>query len=343
MAHASRRNFLTTIGRTGAAALGAAGVSGIGLASRPARAVGKKITARLVLDLAQDDPRTKGVQRFADLVAKYTDNHVEVQIFPNDILTTEAQAIRLMRDGSLSMATVGGALASLDPMWSFIGMPYLFQSYESAEKLFEGPTASELLNLLPKYDLIGLSFFSDGFRDVTNSRRPIVEPADLAGLKIRVVNSPAWIATFRALGANPTPMDFGQVYMALKTRVVDAQEAAPTTTLMNKFYEGQAYLSLTRHIFQPVPLIAGKKFWDGLPNDVQVAMQKAAPEATRFQRQLIKTATEASLDQLRTRGMKINEVDKPAFIKATASVYSEVEANVPGLADLIAKIRAAQA
>ncbi len=153
---------------------------------------------------------------------------------------------------------------------------------------------------MPKFGLVGLAFFSDGFRDVTNSRRPIVEPADLAGLKIRVVNSAAWIATFRALGANPTPMDFGQLYMALKTKVVDAQEAAPTTILLQKFYEGQAYLSLTEHIFQPVPLLAGKTFWDGLSKDVQAAMQKAALEATRYQRQLIKTTTDSSIDQLKT-------------------------------------------
>ncbi len=128
MVQAGRRGFLAKLGQAGVAALArpslyGVGLSGLSAAAPRAKAAGKKITGRLVLDLAEGDPRTKGVHMFADLVAKYTDNDVEIQIFPNDVLATEAQAIRLMRDGSLSMATVGGALAGLDPMWSFVGLP----------------------------------------------------------------------------------------------------------------------------------------------------------------------------------------------------------------------------
>jgi tripartite ATP-independent transporter DctP family solute receptor len=348
MEQETKRSFLAKACKMGA--LAAAGVAGVGPrwvrpipAGAASNEAGKKITARLVLDLAVDDPRTKGVMHFAELAAKYTNGEVEVQVFPNDTLATEMQAIRLMRNGSLSMATVGGALASLDPIWSFIGLPYLFKSYEDAEKLFTSSVALDILDMLTKFDLVGLAFFSDGFRDVTNSRRPIVEPSDMAGLKIRVVNSASWISTFRALGANPTPMDFGQLYIALKTKVVDAQEGAPTTILLQKFYETQSYLSLTEHIFQPVPLIVSKIFWDGLSKDIQTELQKAAHEATEQERQLVRATSQSSVDKLGTLGLKVNEVHKAAFVKQTESVYPEVEAGIPGLADLVRKIRDVQA
>jgi TRAP-type transport system periplasmic protein len=341
----TRRKLLLKA-RSAGAAMVAGLVPGISLLSgsmRPARAQAKKITIRLVHDLAAADPRQSGALRFAELAARYTNDEVEVQIFPNHVLATEQESIRQMRNGSLAMGLLGGNVAILDPIWAFFGMPYLFTSYDGADKVFEGDAGREILGMLPKYGLVGLSFFCDGFRHVTNSRNPIVEPKDMAGLKIRVPNSEAWIATFKALGANPTPMDFGQLYMALKTKVVDAQEGAPSTILTQKFYEGQAYLSLTGHIFQPVVMTMSKTFWDGLSKDVQAALQKAASESATYDRKLVRQTSDQGITQLRSLGIKVNDVDRPAFIKQTDSVYTELGAKIPGLTELVRKIRAAQA
>jgi tripartite ATP-independent transporter DctP family solute receptor len=345
MAGFTRRELLLRAGSVGAAAAVdlVSGVSLLSATMRSASAQAKKITIRLVHDLAAADPRQTGALRFAELAAKYTNGEVEVQVFPNHVLATEQESIRQMRNGSLAMGLLGGNVATIDPIWAFFGMPYLFTSYEAADKVFESETGRDILGMLPKYGLVGLSFFCDGFRDVTNSRNPIVEPKDMAGLKIRVPNSESWIATFKALGANPTPMDFGQLYMALKTKVVDAQEAAPSTILTQKFYEGQSYLSLTGHIFQPVVMTVSKTFWDGLPKDVQAALQKAATESARFDRKLTRETSDQVVAKLRSLGIKVNEVDKPAFIKQTESVYTELGAKIPGLTELVQKIRKAQA
>ncbi len=344
MSRLTRRDLLAAGMRTGFAA--AAGLAGGGalFAARSARAQGsgKKVTARLSHDLAADDPYNHGALRFAELVGKYTNGEIDVQVFPNHVLASEPEDIRQMRGGSLDLALIGGNLPSIDPRWSYGALPYLFKTYEGADKVYEGDVGHELLDSLGEFGLVGLSFFTNGYRHVTNSKRPIVKPKDMDGLKIRVPQNEAWIATFRALGANPTPMDFGQLYMALKTKVVDGQEGAASVILTMKFYEGQNYLALTAHIFQPVPLIAGKKFWDTLSKDAQEALRRAALESARYERGLVKEADTSSIEKLKSLGVQVSEVNKPAFVATTKPVYPELEAKIPGLKAIVNKIEAAQ-
>jgi tripartite ATP-independent transporter DctP family solute receptor len=341
MSNITRRNLLNTGLQLGAAAgLGALGVGSP--ITAPAIAQNAKISARLSHDLSADDPYNIGSLKFAELVSNYTNGDLKIQVFPNHVLSTEPESVRQMRAGSLDMALVGGNLPTVDPRWTFGALPYIFKSYEGADKVFEGDVGKEALSMLSEFGMVGLSYFTNGYRHVTNSRQPIVEPKDMAGLKIRVPQNEAWIATFKALGANPTPMDFGQLYMALKTKVVDAQEGAPSVIYTLKFFEGQEYLSLTGHIFQPVPLIVSQKFWEKLPQDMKGLVQKAAIEAGRFERGLVKTTDLETIEKLKAVGMKVNEINKQAFVTQTQPVYEELQNKIPSLAAIVNKVRAAQ-
>jgi tripartite ATP-independent transporter DctP family solute receptor len=320
-------------------ALGGTFLSGCGSSKKS----GAKVVARLSHDLSENDPYNKGAVKFAELAKQYTNGHVEIRIFPNHTLASEPEGINMMRTGALSMALIGGNLPTVDPRWLFGALPYLFTSYAQADKVFESEVGKQLLDMLPDNGMVGLSFFVNDFRDVTNSVRPINVPSDLAGMKIRVPQNKAWIATFEALGARPTPTDFGQLYLALKTKVVDGQEGAPSVVLTSKFYETQTYLSVTQHIFMPVPLIVSKKFWDTLDSETQKALRRAAVEAAQYQRALVRDEGAQDIQKLQSMGMKVNTVDRQPFIDATRGVYDQLSGQVPGLADIVKKIRSVTA
>jgi tripartite ATP-independent transporter DctP family solute receptor len=156
--------------------------------------------------------------------------------------------------------------------------------------------------------LVGLAYWETGFREVTNSKRPIVRAEDLAGLKIRTMQSPVFLESFKALGANAVPMPFTEVYTALETRAIDAQENPVGIIQSAKINEVQKYLSLTNHVYNPSVVMASKKWWDGLSEADRGIVRGAAREVAMFQRRLVREEAAKVLDQLKQDGMVINEI-----------------------------------
>jgi tripartite ATP-independent transporter DctP family solute receptor len=206
-----------------------------------------------------------------------------------------------------------------------VEMPFMFDSWEQAWALLDGPVGKELVSALPAKSIRVLAFWENGFRNVTNSRRPIEKPADLQGLKIRVPNWEMSIATFKALGASVTPMAWPEVYLALQQGVVDAQENPLSIAWGAKFYEVQKFVSMTGHQYSPLPLIMSEKIWKDLSPAFQKAVQEAAFEARDYQRKLVVDNENMLVKNFLEKGMKSNSPDKEPFRKAVKVVYDQYQ------------------
>jgi len=201
-----------------------------------------------------------------------------------------------------------------------LDLPYMFRDAPHAYQVLDGAVGRSLLDDLGSHNLKGLAFWEVGFRNVTNSRRPIKTPEDVKGLKLRTTPNPAHLKAFQLLGANPLPMPFSEVYMALESRAVDGQENPLPLIAAAKLYEVQKYLSLTRHAYTAMPLVMNKAKFDAMPAAQQKVLLEAALEAGKFQRELNRQGEAANLADLKKRGMTVEEnVDTEAFAKIVAA------------------------
>jgi tripartite ATP-independent transporter DctP family solute receptor len=199
-------------------------------------------------------------------------------------------------------------LANLVKEFGVIGLPFSFSSERQADAVLDGPFGQSLLAKLPEKDLVGLAFWENGFRNITNSRRPITRAEDVAGLKVRTMQNNLYIDLFNGLGANAVPMPVNELFTALETRAVDGQENPYTVVHAQKFYDVQKFLSTTGHAYDALVLTASKKFWDGLSPSDRSLLQTAATEATAFQRQTSRTLNATLRAELVKLGMQINDV-----------------------------------
>ena len=213
-----------------------------------------------------------------------------------------------------------------------------------------GDSGLQLLDKLKAKNLVGLAYWELGFRNVTNSKKPITKAEDLAGLKIRVIQSPIYIDMFNALGANAVPMPFPELYTALEQKAVDGQENPVTTILSSKFNEVQKHLAITRHMYNPQAVIVSKKFWDGLSPAEQKWINDAMAEATTFQRGVSRVQSDVALDQLKKSGMQVTEFPAAELDKLRAKMKPVIEKHsekvgadtVKEVYDTLAKLRAAK-
>jgi tripartite ATP-independent transporter DctP family solute receptor len=214
-----------------------------------------------------------------------------------------------LRGGTLEMTVPDSStLVSLSKPFGVINLPLTFNSELEADAVLDGPLGQKLLAKLPEKGLIGLGYWENGFRHVTNSRRAINKADDLAGLKLRVIQNPLFLETFGALGANATPMPFTELYSAMEQAAVDGQENPPATILASKFYEVQKHLVLSRHMYSAWVLLMSKKTWDGLSAQEQKIVQEAAREATLYERKTIRAFSDKSLGELKKLGMQVTEL-----------------------------------
>jgi len=214
-----------------------------------------------------------------------------------------------LRGGTLEMTVPDSStLASLIKPFGVLNLPLTFNNEQEADGVLDGPFGQKLLAKLPEKGLIGLGFWENGFRHVTNSRRPVQRADDLSGLKLRVIQSPLFLDTFNALGANATPMPFTELYSAMEQAAVDGQENPPATILASKFYEVQKHLVLSRHMYSAWVLLMSKKTWDGLSPEEQKIVQDAAREATLYERKTIRAFSDTALADLKKAGMQITEL-----------------------------------
>ncbi|MDK2801165.1 MAG: hypothetical protein PWQ70_2784 [Clostridiales bacterium] len=274
---------------------------------------------------AESNARHLSALKFKELVEKNTNGRVKVEVFPNEVLGSEREMIEAVQMNAIQMTGAGtGLYAGFDPKIGVIELPYLFSTFEEAWKVLDGPIGTELAQPLLNKGIRILAYWENGFRQVTNNVRPIKTPEDFTGLKIRVPEIPLSMSIFKHLGANPTPMAFGELYMALRQGVVDGQENPLTNIYASKFYEVQKYLTLTKHQYSPFPVAISEKFWQQLPAEYQHIVQEAANEAKDYHRQLIKMDDEKLVDELKNKGMEVNvPSDLGLFRQKVQGVYDE--------------------
>lgn len=274
----------------------------------PATAQVKERTLKVGIGLNEDHPQGASVKRFGELLAQKSGGKLVVKMYPGGSLGNDATMISAVRGGTQEMTVPDSStLVGLVKDFGVLNFPLLFNTEQEADALLDGPFGQKLLAKLPEKGLIGLAFWENGFRQVTNGRRPINTATDIAGLKIRVIQNPLFIDTFNALGANALPMPFTELYSALEQRTVDGQENPTATILSSKFYEVQKYVVLSKHIYSVWVLLLSKKTWDALSPDERKAVQEAAREATAFERKTIRDYGEKALGELKKNGMQVTE------------------------------------
>lgn len=256
-----------------------------------------------------DHPVSFGVKRFAELVAKKSGGKLKVQEFPASQLGNEMQQQSALQGGVQEMsAPATTSLAGIVKEFGLVDFPFAVTTFEQADALLDGPFGQTLIAKLPEKGLIALGYWDLGFRNVTNSKRPITKAEDLDGLKIRVIPNPVFLETFKAFKANPVPMPFAELYGALEAKAVDGQENPYAVILSNKFYEVQKYLSATSHVYAANIMLVSKKFWDKLSPTEQKIMREAADEARQYQRQVSRAAAQKAVGDLQAKGMQLNQV-----------------------------------
>ncbi|SMD08158.1 TRAP transporter substrate-binding protein [Sporomusa malonica] len=287
--------------------------------------------------LAPDHPYTLGLKKFAELMDKKTNGKVKVNVFHSSQLGNERDMIEALQLGTQQMALVSTApLASFTKQFLVFDLPFMFDNYQGAYKVLDGEIGKSLLKTLESQGIVGLNYWENGYRHVTNSKRPINKPEDLAGLKIRLMENPIHMDTFKAMGANPLPMAFGELFTALQQGTIDAQENPVPIIWTSRFYEVQKYGSLTGHFYAAAPLLVSQKFYQGLPADQQKALMEAANEARDYERQLLAEQNKDFISKLKEKGMQILEVDKAPFKAAVQSVWKQYESTIGK--DLIDKV-----
>lgn len=254
-------------------------------------------------------PISLGIQKFGEIVAAKSGGKMKVQELGGGTVGGEAQQLSAVQGGFQDMAlpsatVMGGVIKE----FTLLDIPFSFTKAEQVDALVSGPFGNTLMSRLGEKGMVGLGFWETGFRNFTNSRKPIVNVEDLKGLKLRVIPNPMFIEGFAALGTNPVPMPFPELYGALESKAMDAQENPFAVILTSKFNEVQKFLSVTNHVYTANPVVISKKTWDRLSAEEQKIIQDAAAEAGAYQRRLSREAAATARKALETAGMQINDV-----------------------------------
>jgi tripartite ATP-independent transporter DctP family solute receptor len=295
-----------------------------------------------------DHPQGLGAAKFAEIVKQKSGGKINVKLFAGGALGGDLQTVSALQGGTVEMTVLNaGLLASQVKEFSAMDIPFLFNNSKEAFAVMDSDFAKRLLNRLSDKNLIGLGYWDLGFRNVTNSKRPITKLEDFSGLKLRVLQLPTYINLFNTVGANAVPMPFTELYAALETHAVDGQDNPVTVIYNSKFNEVQKYLSLTRHTYNPQVLLISKKFWSQLSPDEQKLITASAAEATQYQRKVSLDREAGALEALKKAGMQVNELSpaeiarirdkvKPVIDKASQNIGEAV------LADMNAAIATAR-
>ncbi|MDQ3059936.1 MAG: TRAP transporter substrate-binding protein [Pseudomonadota bacterium] len=293
-----RMMMKTLVAAAALAAVGLAGAQDI-----------KERTIKFATQNPKGHPLVMGMEKFAELVKAKSGDKIKVKMFPGGALGGDQANVSALQGGTLEMVSMNsGILASQVKEFAIYDFPFLFANSKEADAVVDGPFGKKMHDKLQEKGIVGLTYWELGFRQMTNSKRPIAKVEDFAGLKIRVIPNPINLDWIKALGANPTPMAFPEVYAALEAKAIDGQENPFTVIQANKINEVQKYLTITNHVYNPQSVIISKKFWDTLSAPEKKVIADAAVEAGKYERQVAREASGAALEALKKSGMQVNEL-----------------------------------
>jgi tripartite ATP-independent transporter DctP family solute receptor len=283
------------------------------------------MTVKLAHVVNEKDGFHIAATKFKELVEERTGGKVSIELYPNAQLGDERTLLEGMQIGTVDMGIItNGPVANFVEEIAVFELPFLFPSPEAAYAVLDGEIGKEILTSLERVQLKGLAYAERGFRNLTNNVRPVNGPADMEGLKIRVMENPVYIDTFKALGANTVPMAWTEALTAMQQGTIDGQENPINVIYSFKLYEPQKHLSMTRHTYAPAIIVMSLNLWGKLPADVQDVFSAAAQEAAEYEREMNAKMSAEQTQALRDNGMQIVEnPDIPAFQAKVAPVYEK--------------------
>ncbi|WP_243137325.1 TRAP transporter substrate-binding protein [Desulfofundulus thermobenzoicus] len=272
---------------------------------------------------SENDLWQQGALKFAEEVEKKTNGQVKVQVYPNSTLGGDRDMAEGLQVGAVDFALIAGVLGNFEPSFQILELPYLFDNEEQFRKAIYGPIGQELTDrLLKRANIRVLAYWDRGPRQLT-SNKPINSLNDIKGLKLRVPEIPAMVETWKAMGANPTPMAWGEVYTGLQQNVIEAQENPIPFIYGGRIYEVQKYLAITNHKYEYVTIAMSNKTWEKLTPEQQKAIQEAAKVATDYENQLVKEQTDKQLKEMEAKGMKVTHPNIEEFARAARTVHKQ--------------------
>lgn len=287
---------------------------------------------KLAVVTSEDRSLTKGLVKFGELVESKTNGSIKVEVYPNGQLGGDREVFESLQFGSIQGTTMStGPIAQFVPKFNVFDLPFLFPNSEVAYGVLDGKIGTDLLAELESQNVIGLNYWENGFRHLTNGVKEVKTPDDVKGLKIRTLENDLHMDIWSELGANPTPMAFTELFAGLQQGVVDGQENPVGNVTANKFYEVQKYLSKTGHVYNASPFLISKDFWNTLSDEEKKAVQEAADEARDYQRELNQKEDEDGYKFLTENGMTVTDIsdeEKEAFLEKVKPVYEKYSASI---------------
>lgn len=281
----------------------------------------------------------KGMVYMAERLEEKSGGKMGIEIYPSQQLGSERQCVELLQIGSLAMTKVSAAIMEgFAPKYRVLSLPYIFKTRDHSFRVLDGEIGNELLESGSDFWLKGLTFYDAGSRSFYTKDRPIMDPEDLSGLKIRVMKSPTAVNMIRAMGGSPTPISWGELYTALQGGVVDGAENNPPSFYLSHHYEVCKFYSINEHTSVPDVLLISTIIWDQLTQEQQGWMKEAAMESAVAQRQYWAESVTESLKAVKEAGVEVLYPPKEPFVQTVQSLYKEYESD-PVLKDLITRIR----
>ena len=302
------------------------------LLAAPFAALAQDIKPRLIrfgYGLVENSNQGRAVKFFADHVEKASGGKMRVRAIGAAALGPDTQMQQALIGGAQEMMVGSTAtLVGITKEMALWDTPFLFNNVREADAVLDGPVGQKVMDRLQAGGLVGLVYWENGFRNLTNSKRAVQKLEDLDGIKLRVMQNNVYLESFKTLGANAVPMPFSELFGALETKTVDGQENPYNTILSSKFFEVQKYLSITNHVYSPWIVTVSKKWWDQLSKDEQNVLMDAARASRDFERKDTREEAGRALAELRAKGMQINEL--PA--SESARMRSKLSAVNAGIA-----------
>ena len=296
---------------------------------------------KFALQNPKGHPLEVGAAKFAELVAAKSGGKMKVNVFPGGTLGGDAANVSALQGGTIEFVMLNsGILASQVKDFEVFDFPFMFANPKEADAVVDGAFGQKLHARLLDKGIVGLAYTELGFRNITNSKRAVNTVEDLAGLKLRVIPNAINVDWVKAVGANPTPMAFPEVYAGLEQKAIDGQENPLSVILANKFYEVQKHLAVTNHQYNPQSLIFSKKVWDTLSGDERKILQDAATEAARHQRQVNREQAAGQLDQLKKAGMQVTEFSAAEQAKLREKFKPVVDKHGAAIGATVAELQA---
>lgn len=288
-----------------------------------------------------DYPNTVAMDRFAELLDEKSGGKITLKMFHSGTLGTQPDAIEQVRIGALEIGNFNlGPIGPVAPEANVVSLPFIFKDTGHMYRALDGDAGDQISAGMAKKGLVALAWYDAGARSFYNSKKPISEPDDVTGMKVRVMNNDLYSGMIAALGGNPSPMAFSEVYQSLKTGVVDGAENNWPSYESTGHFEVAGFYSLSQHLIIPECVCINATVWDGLSDGDKTIVKEAARESATLQRDLWASRSESSREKVIASGVKFNEIaDKSAFQSAMQPVYEKYLAANPDLKPLVELIQ----